>query len=447
MQKRQLKLGFSLAGNGTHKAGWRLPQAQADIAVDFQAWVDMAKAAEREKIHFIFWADGQAVRIKTKNNEELSFHPRIDQFEPLTLIAALSGRTEHIGFVATASTSYNNPYTIARKYASLDHISGGRVGWNVVTSWSEEEALNFNREKHFEHDERYRRAREFVEVVRGLWDSWDDDAFTRDKASGRYFDPNKLHVLNHKGEFFQVRGPLNIPRPPQGHPVIAQAGGSAPGQDLAAWSADLVYTGQKDFEEAKTFYDSVKGRLEAYGRSRDSMIVMPGVMAIIGQTQAEAEAKCDQLGELLHPSVGIQLLGRTFGDLTNHPLDQPPPMPEDSNAVKSYADAWRTRLEKRPMTVREIYENVAMTAGHRLVVGTPTTVADQLEEWFTGGACDGFNIMAPYMPGPVHEFLDLVVPELRRRGLFRSEYEGKTLRDNLGLSRPTLQSSRTEAAE
>jgi alkanesulfonate monooxygenase len=280
-----------------------------------------------------------------------------------------------------------------------------------------------------------------------LWDSWEDDAFIRDKVSGRYFDPEKLHLLNHKGEFFQVRGPLNVPRPPQGHPVIAQAGGSAPGQDLAAYSADLVYTGQKDFEEAKTFYDSVKGRLDAYSRSPESMIVMPGVLAIVGQTQAEAEAKRDRLGELLPPSVGLQLLGRTFGDLTGYPLDQPPPAPENSNAVKSYAEAWKARLEKRPMTVREIYENVAMTAGHRLVVGTPQTVADALEEWFVGGACDGFNIMVPYMPGPLHEFLDLVVPELRRRGLFRAEYEGKTLRENLGLPRPPVRRVEPDAAE
>jgi alkanesulfonate monooxygenase len=284
-------------------------------------------------------------------------------------------------------------------------------------------------------------------VVLGLWDSWDDDAFIRDKESGRYFDPAKLRILHHKGEHFAVRGPLNISRPPQGHPVIAQAGGSEPGQDLAAWSADLVYTSQKDLDEALTFYRSVKGRLAKFGRDPDSMIVMPGVLPIVGRTQAEAEAKRDALGALLHPVVGLQMLGDTFGDLTNYPLDQVPPLPPETNTVKSQRDAWERRLKKNPMTVRQIYENVAMTAGHRLVVGTPESVVDQLEEWFVAGACDGFNFMVPYMPGPFHEVLDLLFPELRRRGLFRSEYEGRTLRENLGLARPRVGWAAKAAAE
>lgn len=441
LSKRQMKIGFSLAANGTHKAGWRHPKAQADIANDFQAWVKLAQAAEREKIHFIFWADGQGVRTRARNQDELSYQGRIDQFEPLTLIGALSALTSQIGYLTTASTSYNEPYTIARKYSSLDHISGGRVGWNVVTGWSEEEAQNFNRDKHFDHAERYRRAREFVEIVRGLWDSWDDDAFIRDKEGGRYFRPEGMHILNHKGENFKVRGPLNITRSPQGHPVIAQAGGSEPGQDLAAWSADIVYTSQKTLDEALTFYSSVKGRLPAYGRSPDSMIVLPGVLPIIGKTLAEAEAKRDELSALLHPAVGLQMLEDTWGDLSGYDLDAPPPaMPADTNAVKSHRDAWEARLKKNPnQTIRQIYENIAMTAGHRLVLGTPESIADQMEEWFAAGACDGFNIMVPYMPGPFHEFLELVLPELRRRGLFRTEYEGVTLRENLDLAKPANQ--------
>jgi alkanesulfonate monooxygenase len=440
--QRQLTLGFSLVSNGTHKVGWRHPNAQRDISMDFQAWVKLAQAAEKEAIHFLFWADGQAVRTRARNVNELSYQGRIDQFEPLTLIAALSALTERIGFIATASTTYNEPYTIARKYASLDHISGGRVGWNVVTSWSEEEAKNFNRQTNLEHSVRYRRAREFVEVVRGLWDSWDDDAFIRDQRSGRYFWPEKMHVLNHSGEHFSVRGPLNISRSPQGHPVIAQAGGSEPGQELAAWSADLVYTSQKGTSEARRFYQDVKGRLSKFNREPNSMIVMPGMLPIIGKSKSEAEDKRDELTALLNPAVDMQSLEDIFGDLTGYDLDSvAPPVPAHTNAVKSHRDQWEARLKKKPMTLRQIYNEISTVTDHHLVVGTAKDIADELEEWFTSEACDGFNVMVPYMPGPFHEFLTEVVPELRRRGLFRKNYTGNTLRENLGLMRPALASA------
>jgi alkanesulfonate monooxygenase len=294
---------------------------------------------------------------------------------------------------------------------------------------------------------RYGRAEEFVDVVRELWDSWEDDAFVWDKKSGRYFDPAKMHYTNHKGENFSVRGPLNIARAPQGYPVIAQAGASEPGQELAARTADLVYTARKDLDGALQFYKSVKGRLPKYGRSPDSMVVMPGVLALIGKTPQEARDKQEQLNELLHPIVGYSELYNLFGDLSDYPIDgPPPPLPADTNSVKSGRAAWEARLKRQKMTIKEIYQDIAMSAQHKLIVGTPTSIADELEEWFTAGACDGFNIMVPHMPAPLYQFLEEVVPELRRRGLFRTEYEGRTLRENMGLPRPANRFAAAEPA-
>ncbi len=435
--KRQMKLGLSLGPTGSHKAGWRHPDAYEGISVDFDAWTQIALAAERGKFHYVFFADGQAVRHESDNHDKLSYQSRIDQFEPLTLIAGLAARTTHLGYVATASTSYNEPYTIARKFASLDQMSGGRVAWNVVTTWSEVEAKNFSRDKNFEHGQRYRRAEEFVDIVRGLWDSWEDGAFIRDKESGRYFDPEKLHILHHKGEHFSVRGPLNVVRSPQGHPVLAQAGGSGPGQDLGARVAEIVYTAQKELAGAVTFYDSLKGRLGKFGRTRDSLNIMPGAVIVMGKTAAEARARMDQLNALLHPVAGLESLEPLFGDLSGYDLDGPPPrFVDDTNAVKSGFLAWQERLKRQPMSIRQIYESIAMGQDHREVVGTAASVADQLEEWFEAGACDGFSLMVPYMPTPLYEIVDLLVPELQRRGLFRMDYEGKTLRENMGLPRP-----------
>ncbi|MDI6029141.1 LLM class flavin-dependent oxidoreductase [Corticibacterium sp. UT-5YL-CI-8] len=437
MSDRQLKIGLSLVSNGTHPAGWRLPEARADAALDFALWKEMAQAAEAAKIHFIFLADGIAVRTAASDNDALSYSGRIDQFEPLTLIAGLSAVTDRIGYIATASTTYNEPYHIARKFASLDHISGGRVGWNVVTSWSEAEAKNFSRDKHLEHSIRYGRAEEFVDVVRGLWDSWEDDAFCRDKDGGRYFHPAKMHVLNHVGEDFSVRGPLNIARPIQGYPVIAQAGSSEPGQELAARTADLIYTAKQRRDDAAGFYESVKGRFSKYGRSRGSALVMPGIMPLIGKTMEEARAKYDRIQHLIHPKVGLAMLARTFGDLSGYPLDGP--LPDNlpmMDGVKSHRDPLLRMARDENLSIRQLYMRVTGAAGHLQLCGTPDSIADTMEEWFNAGACDGFNIMAPYFPDGLYEFLNEVVPVLQRRGLFRSDYQGKTLRENLGLVRP-----------
>ena len=434
MSDLKLKLVLSLVSNGTHPAGWRLPGARADCALDFGFWKNMAQAAERAKIHFIFFADGAAVRSAAKDDDSLGYVGRIEQFEPLTLIAALSAVTERIGFIATASTTYNEPYTVARKFASLDFLSGGRVGWNVVTSWSEAEAKNYNRDSHLEHALRYRRAAEFVDVVTGLWNSWEDDAFVRDQASGRYIDTGKMHVLDHRGEFFSVRGPLNVARPPQGYPVIAQAGSSEPGQEIAARHADLVYTAQQDRGEAQHFYAGLKARVAQQGRAANSVSVMPGVLPVIGRTEEEARAKHRAIQKLIHPKLGLAALATKFGDMSAYPLDGPIPELPETNGIKS-ARAILDRARASGMTIRDLYLSMTGAAGHREIVGTPQSIADQLEDWARNEACDGFNIMAPYFPDGLTDFLDLVVPELQRRGLFRTEYEGQTLRENLGLAR------------
>lgn len=432
---RQMKLGLNIVANGAHAAGWRMPEAQADAALDFPLWKRMAQAAEAAKIHFMFWADGAAVRHSAASEHELSYNARIDVYEPLTLIGALAAVTERIGFVASVSTTYNDPFHVARKFASLDHISGGRVGWNVVTSWSEQEAHNFGRDSHMEHALRYRRAEEFVDVVFALWNSWEDDAFIRDKATGQYFDPAKLHTPNHRGETFTVAGPLNLSRPPQGTPVIAQAGSSGPGQDLGARIADLIYTAQKTRESAAAFYASVKSHAAAAGRDPDTMLVMPGILPIMAPTRQAAQDRFDHLQSLVGPELGLPMLTASFGDLSSHDPDGPLPPPLTThNAVKSNHEALVRLATQDGMTVKKLYQNMAGASGHNVVVGTPTDIADHMEDWFTAQGCDGFNIMPAYMPGPALEAFDQLIPELQRRGLARTEYEGDgTFRSSLGL--------------
>jgi FMN-dependent oxidoreductase (nitrilotriacetate monooxygenase family) len=436
--QRQMKLGLNIVASGAHAAGWRMPQAQANAGTDIRLWKRMAQAAERAKIHFMFWADGIAVRHSAKSDEELSYNARIDVFEPLTLIGALAAVTERIGFVASASTTYNDPYHIARKFASLDYISEGRVGWNVVTSWSEQEAYNFGRDSHMAHDLRYRRAEEFVDVVFGLWDSWEDDAFIRNKATGQYFDPAKLHTLNHRGETFAVKGPLNVARPLQGYPVIAQAGSSGPGQDLGARIADLIYTAQKTRESAIAFYSSVKAHGAAAGRDPDSMLVMPGILPVLGRTRQEALDRFEAVQDLVGAQLGLPMLAASFGDLSHYDPDGPlPPPVEDHNAVKSGHEVLARMARQDGMTVRKLYKIMAGASGHNVVVGSVSEVADQMEDWFTARACDGFNIMPAFMPEPATEAFEWLVPELQRRGLFQTEYQGDgTFRSSLGLARP-----------
>jgi N-acetyl-S-(2-succino)cysteine monooxygenase len=441
-KKGQFKLGAFLMNTGHHVAAWRHPDADADGGLDFAHYKRLAQTAERAKFDMAFLADGVAVR-RDHNLESLSRSGQLVHFEPLTLLSALSAVTEHIGLVATASTTYNEPYHIARKFASLDYLSGGRAGWNVVTSASEAEAKNFNRDKHMEHALRYERAREFLQVVTGLWDSWDDDAFIRDKETGLYFEPAKLHVLNHKGKHFSVKGPLNVARPPQGYPVIVQAGASEDGQDFAAQTAEVIFTAQQTLEEAQAFYAGIKGRLAKYGRSPDHLKIMPGVFPVIGHTEKEAKEKYDQLQNLIHPSVGLALLSGNIGgfDLTSYPLDGPLPELPETNLNKSRQKLVTDLARRENLTIRQLYQAIAGARGHWTIWGTPEQIADRLEEWFVNDAADGFNLMPPYLPGGLDEFVDLVLPILRQRGLFRTEYEGRTLRENLGLLRPVNQFS------
>ena len=359
-------------------------------------------------------------------------------FEPITLLSALAAVTEHIGLVATATTSYNEPYHVARKYGSLDHISGGRAGWNVVTSGNLSEAWNFGREAHYEHGDRYDRAREFIDVVKGLWDSWDDDAFVRDRSSAIYFDPEKLHVLNHKGENFSVRGPLNVARPPQGHPVIVQAGSSETGKEFAAEYAEVIFTMAPSLEKAKVFYSDVKGRMAKFGRAPEHLKIMAGFNPVIGSTASEAEAKHQLLQSKIHPEVGLELLSAAVGgfDLSGYPLDGPLPDIPESKGSKGHFKQVMDMARIEGLTIRQIYMRYAGARGNRTVMGTAQNIADEMEEWFLKEAVDGFLIQPSYLPGGLDEFVATVIPELQRRGIFRNSYSGRTLRENLGLPKP-----------
>lgn len=439
MTKRsdQIKLGAFLLFTGHHVAAWR--HKDASIGVHFENYIELARLAEAAKFDTIFFADGVGVRLKDIDAASRKAHSGVYPFEPITLLSALSAVTKNIGLIATASTSYSDPFNLARQFSSLDHLSGGRAGWNLVTSSDPDAAFNFGHEAHILHADRYDRAEEFADVVLGLWDSWEDDAFPRDREAGIYFDKNKLHILDHKGKHFKVRGPLNTPRTPQGHPVVVQAGASEPGKELAARTAEAIFAAQITLEEAIGFYADVKGRMAKYGREQDELKIMPGIFPVVAPSQAEAEDKFAQLQDLIQPIVGLNMLASLSGglDLSQYDIDGPLPdaVPE-TNAGKSRQSLLLDLARRENLTIRQLYLRIAGARGHWQVVGTPQHIADQLEERFEARGADGFNVMAPIMPGGLKDFIDLVVPELRRRGLFRTEYEGATLRENLGLKRP-----------
>jgi N-acetyl-S-(2-succino)cysteine monooxygenase len=436
--KRQMKLGAFLYPTGHHVAAWRHPQANARAGIDIEHYKLLAQTAERGLFDLLFLADGVGMRgddIDVLSRTAIRYTA---QFEPLTLLSALSGVTKHVGLVATASTTYNEPYHVARKFASLDFLSGGRAGWNTVTSADDHEALNFGFDQQIAHPNRYKRAEEFLDVVRGLWDSWEDDAFVRDKESGLYFEPEKLHILDHRGPHFQVRGPLNIPRPPQGYPVLVQAGSSDAGKTLAARTAEVVFTAQQTVEDARAFYADLKGRLAAFGRQPNALLIMPGVFPVVAETRSEAEDKFAALQDLIHPEVSISALSRLFGhDLSQFPADGP--LPEglaETEGHRSRQQVFIDKAKRENLSILQLANSVAGARGHWQLVGSPADIADALEERFLGGGADGFNVMPPYFPGGLTDFVDLVIPELQRRGLFRQRYEGQTLRENLGLARP-----------
>jgi len=439
----QLHLNAFLMANGHHEAAWRHPDTNPQQALTLQHYANLARIAERGKLDSLFLADGVALWGNVRYNS----HSR---FEPLTLLSALAASTDRIGLIATASTTYNEPYHLARKFASLDHLSGGRAGWNIVTSAGEDEARNFNRAGRPDHELRYERATEFVEVVKRLWDSWDDDALVIDKESGIFADTDLIAPIDHVGQHFQVRGPLNTPRPVQGHPLLVQAGSSETGKEYAARYAEAVFTAQQTFEEGKAFYDDVKARAARYGRTPDEIKILPGISPIIGRTEAEAHEREALLNSLITPDYGVAQLSKLLDhDLRPYPLDGPlPDVGTYTEGAQSRFDLVTGLARRENLTIRQLIERLAGGRGHRVFAGTPEQVADQIEHWFTGGAADGFNIMPPTLPGGLTDFVDLVVPELQRRGLFRTEYTGTTLREHYGLARPTNQAipAKEEAA-
>jgi len=434
-QTRQLKLGAFMRPASIHTAGWRYPGAFADANFNFAHHKRFAQTLERGCFDAIFLADHLA--LMNMPMAALKRSATVTSFDPLTLLPALAAVTERVGLMATASTTYNDPYHVARKFASLDHISGGRAGWNVVTSANPDEALNFGREEHLEHDARYRRGREFLDVVTGLWDSWADDAFLRDAESGLYFDPEKLHPLHHTGPHFSLHGALNVARPIQGWPVIVQAGASEAGRQLAAETAEVVFGSSHQLDDARSYYADLKDRMKRVGRSPEHLKVLPGCFVVVGDTVAEAREKKARLDGLVHPDSGLATLSVLLGcDVSKFDLDGPLPELPQSNASQSARLKLTAMAEREDMTVRQLAQFVGGSFGVLEMAGTPRTIADQMEQWLCSDACDGFNIMFPYLPGGLDDFVARVIPELQGRGLFRREYEGVTLRENLGLPRP-----------
>lgn len=442
MSDGHLSLGLLSSITGSHWASWRHPDAQPERATDLSYHIALARAAERGLLDFVFLADGLAL-FEGSDADQTRFQNILMQaqpkrlLEPLTLLSALAVATERIGLIATVSTLYNEPYGVARALASLDHISDGRTGWNVVTSANIAEGYNFGREL-LPHDQRYSRAREFVAIVTALWDSIGDDALIRDKAMGAYMDADKLHVLNHRGDHFSVRGPLNVPRPPQGRPVIAQAGSSEEGRSLAAESAEIVFTAQSQLQPAKDFYADIKQRVRDCGRT-DTVRIMPGIVPYIGTTLAEAAAKARQLEALIPIDYALYMLSGRLGgvDLTSFPIDGslPSALPDVAGS-KIRGQTLVNMAREEGLSIRQLAIRCATVSTHKTLIGTPQSIVDEMEEWFAGDAADGFIVMPPLLPTGLDDLVDGVIPELQRRGLFRDHYEGRTLREHLNLTRP-----------
>lgn len=429
-RRKHLILGAQLHGAGAGWSDWRHPEALPNASINFPFYKQQAKQAEAGKLDFLFVAD--SVYITEKSSPHY-----LNRFEPMTVLSALAAVTERIGVVATVTVSYSQPYTVARQFMSLDHISGGRAGWNVVTSWLEGSASNYSKEKHYAHDVRYRLAHEFLEVVRGLWDSYEDDAFVRDKASGVFLDPTKQHELNHKGEFFKVKGPLNISRSKQGHPVIFQAGSSDDGRNFAARNADVVYAGHGSFEDTQSYYRDLKARAAAFGRSPDEIFVVPNIRPIIGRTEEEAERKYREIASLTDINQALIALGRPFNDhdFSVYLLDAPFPDLGDLGSASMQGSSERIKklAKQNNWTLRETALYFATPRSQ--FVGTPEKIADTMQKWYEEEAADGF-IVATGTTGALKDFTELVVPILQERGLFRTEYETDTLRGHLGLAVP-----------
>ena len=429
-KRRQLKLGHMIEGAGRTWTDWRHPDAQPGASTDFKYYSRAAQLAEQGKFDFLFIAD--SLSINTKSSPHY-----LNRFEPITILSALAAVTEHIGLVATLSVTYSEPFNVARQFASLDHISGGRAGWNVVTSWLEGSAENFGKAEHLAHDVRYKLAAEYLDVVQGLWDSWEDDALVHDKASGVFFDPDKLNTLGHKGEFMSVKGPLNIARSPQGQPVIFQAGASEDGRNLAAKRADAIFVGHGGVEDARTYYADVKARAAGFGRDPDDLFILPAAAPIIGSTEAEAEARWQERAELVSIESALAMLGRGFNDhdFTGYDLDAPFPdvFSRGVNSSQSATLKIAKAVEQENLTLRQVALRFATPRGD--LVGTPEQIADKFQLWLDSRASDGF-VIGESLPGQFQLLVEQVVPLLQQRGIFREDYEGSTFRQSLGLEVP-----------
>jgi FMN-dependent oxidoreductase (nitrilotriacetate monooxygenase family) len=440
---RHLHLNAFLMGVGHHEAAWRHPRTDAAHVTDVRHFIQVAQIAERGLLDSVFFADGLYVGPNARHNIQAVF-------EPITLLSAIATATEHIGLIATASTSYHEPFNLARVFASLDHISGGRAGWNIVTSASDAEARNFNRVGAASHADRYDRAAEFVDVALKLWDSWEPDALVLDAASGVFADTDKVHPIAHVGEYFRVQGPLNTPRIPQGRPLLVQAGSSPDGRAFAARFAEAVFTAQQTLAEGQEFYSALKDATLAAGRDPDQIKILPGIVPIIGSTEAEAARLAGEFEELIVTDYAVAQLSQFLTvDLSGHPLDGPLPELPGEHTIEAHQSRFKLIVDlarRDALTIRQILLRLGGGRGHRVVAGTPVQIADQLELWFRSGAADGFNVMPPFLPGGLADFVDHVVPELQRRGLFRTEYTARTLRGHYGLPEPANPHARTPVA-
>lgn len=431
---RQLKLGAFMRPVSIHTGAWRYPGAWKDANFNFAHLKRLAQTLESARFDAFFMADHLA--LLNMPLDALKRSHTATSFEPFTLLSALSQVTEHMGLVATASTTFDEPFHIARRFASLDHLSNGRAGWNIVTTANPDAALNFGLTQHLAHDQRYARAREFYDVVTGLWDSWADDAFIRDAESGVFFDPDKLHTLNHVGAHLSVRGPLHIARPVQGWPVIVQAGGSEPGRQLAAQTAEVIFAAPATLQEGQAFYADVKGRMGAYGRDRDHLKILPAAFVVVGDTLEEAREIRRHLDSLVHEESAIASLSVALGvDASRFDPDGFLPSIPETNDSKSSQQRVLALADREQLTVRQLAQRLGGFEGLAFV-GTAQTIADSMQTWLEGEGSDGFNIMFPWLPGGLDDFVVKVIPELQNRGIFRREYEGRTLRENLGLPRP-----------
>ena len=429
--RTKLHIGAFLAGTGSNMASWRHRNAVSDGAINLEYYKALTQKAEMAKLDFVFFGDGLYISEKS--------HPNfLNRFEPLTLLAALSMETRQIGLAATLSTTYSDPFTVARQFASIDHLSNGRAGWNIVTSPLEGSALNYGRSNHPEHDLRYEMAHEFVEVTKGLWDSWEDDAFVREKESGKFFEPEKMHRLNYVGKFYSVQGPLNISRSPQGRPILIQAGSSEAGKEFASRHADAVFTGQATMEDAVAFYDDVKTRAKKHGRDPNDILILPGFAPIIGNTIDQAEEKYQEIANLVVIDDALNYLGRYFNDMdfSKYELDKPFPELGDygRNGWESATDKIKRLAKDENLTLRQMA--IRSTTPRPSFLGTPAQIADTMQEWFESGAADGFMMNNSVLPDGFNEFVDRVLPILKERHLFRLEYESDTLHGNLGLKTP-----------